>query len=122
MLATDLLQCVSIEHNLSQLCSRPDISTDTDCGHHSCYRGRYIILFSPGISAEQDNRAFFRVYIVNAFSVKTIRYLASKKREHEESAFNAFYSSKQYSESRALLRANESQASIELQPIKLSVI
>ena len=30
-----------------QLCIRPDISADTDCGHHSCYRGRYIILFRP---------------------------------------------------------------------------
>ena len=48
-----------IEHNLShQLCSRPDISTDTDCRHHSCYRGRYIIMFSPDISAvERCNRA-----------------------------------------------------------------
>ena len=47
-----------IEHNLSQLCSRPDISTDSDRGHHSCYRGRYIILFSPDISAvERCNRA-----------------------------------------------------------------
>ena len=72
-LFSDLLQCVQqavtsmIEHNLShQLCSRPDISTDTDCGHHSCYRGRYIILFSPDIGAVEllkavTEHAFFRV-------------------------------------------------------------
>ena len=48
-----------IEHNVShQPCSRPDISTDTDCDHRSCYRGRYIILFSLDISAvERCNKA-----------------------------------------------------------------
>ena len=34
------------------------ISADTDCDHHSCYRGRYIILNRPDISAvECCNRA-----------------------------------------------------------------
>ena len=62
-----------IEHNLShQLCSRPDISTDTDCDHHSCYKGRYIILFSPVLLNAVTERAFVRVYYAIFFLIDVI--------------------------------------------------
>ena len=115
-----------IEHNLShQLCSRPDISTaciqtvaiiaatgvaTLSCSALISVLNRIIVRFSVCISSMHSQLKQFVIWRRRNENMK------------KESAFNAFYSSKQYSESRALLRANESQASIELQPIKLSVI
>ena len=61
-----------IEHNLShQLCSRPDISTDTDCGHQLLQGSLHYISCSALISMLLNvvtERAFFRVwnYISNS--------------------------------------------------------
>ena len=112
-----------IEHNLShQLCSRPDISTaciqtvaiiaatgvaTLSCSALISVLNRIIVRFSVCISSMHSQLKQFVIWRRRSENMK------------EESAFNF---SKQYSESRALLRANESQASIELQPIKLSVI
>ena len=87
--STDLLQCVRIgcnKHDRAQsiTCSRPDICTNTDCGHHSCYTGGcYNILFSLDISAvERCNKAcvfpcvvrfLIRRYLGNPFS-KCVNY------------------------------------------------
>ena len=46
-------------------------SADTDCNHHSCYRGRYIILNRPDISAVKCcNRACVFPCAVMAFKAQ----------------------------------------------------
>ena len=68
MLATDLLQCVRTgcnKHDRAQ-------SITSALWHHSCYRDRYIILFSPDISAvEHCNRVCVFPYVVIDLSVVT---------------------------------------------------